>query len=141
MSKRYYSLYLLFVLGFSSCIYHGEKSDALIYRTVNDDGTILSRQTLPANAKHNFENLFKFIIKPKCLSCHSGNEPDDDIDLSTYSNIINHPYYYLVVPGSPLDSSLFISINNDDMPSDTSPLSSAEKQFIRKWIELNAPEK
>ncbi|MBT7609962.1 MAG: hypothetical protein HN576_09410 [Bacteriovoracaceae bacterium] len=141
MNKLYITLYLLIVFNFASCMYDNDKSVAIITDYRNADIPNQNIQKLPAGAKHNFNNLYKYILKPKCVSCHSGNEPDDDIDLTSYDNILNHPYYYLVVAGSPLESSLYLSVSSDDMPFEGTPLTDQEKKFIKKWIELNAPQK
>ena len=120
-------------------MYGESQSDVIVSIKNQNIPGINPRQILPHNAKHNFKNLYRFILKPKCISCHSGEQADDDIDLTTYDNIINHPYYYLVAPGLPLDSSLYLSVQHDDMPSKNPHLTKVEKDFIKKWIELNAP--
>lgn len=122
-------------------MYGESQSKALITATNQVKPGDQPRVILPADAKHNFTNLYQYILKPKCISCHSGERPDDDIDLTTYDNILNHPFYYLVVPGLPFDSSLYLSVLHDDMPSENPALSKAEKDFIKKWIEINAPPK
>jgi hypothetical protein len=137
MIKLSLPLYLLIVSTFASCMYGEHKSDATISKREITNPQI---QILPSDAKHNFNNLYKYILEPKCISCHSGDEPDDDIDLTTYDNILNHPFYFLIVAGAPDESSLYLSVLNDDMPSEGDILTPEEKEFIKKWIELNAPQ-
>ncbi len=130
-----FSLPTLTLLG---CIYHGEKSPPTLY---DQQEQISKPFFLPKNAKHNFSNLHKYILKPKCISCHSGDNPDDDIDLTTYEKILNNPFHYLVIPGLPEESSLLQSVLDGNMPTEASPLSAHEVRFIQKWIELSAPAK
>jgi hypothetical protein len=141
MTKLHHTLYFTIILSFVSCMYSEGKSVATISLQRNIKKTTPNIQTPPVNAAHNFSNLYQYILKPKCVSCHSGEEPDDDIDLTTYNNLLNHPYYYLVVPGAPDESSIYLSIIADDMPSDAPPLTTQEKNFIQEWIKRGAPQK
>lgn len=129
----------IFIICFSllsGCIYKGKKAPLNLTNT-NDQ--IVNPVLLPQNAEVNYENLHKYILKPKCISCHSGETPDGDVGLSSYDEILNHPFYYVVVPGYPEESSLYQSVKDDSMPPEGRLLSQEEKNFLKKWIELNGP--
>ena len=123
------------ILILTGCIYQGKKSIPI----VSDKPEIIQRpQGLPHDAVVNFKNVYRYILRPKCVSCHSGTEPDGEIDLSSYDAILNHPFYFVVVPGSPDESSLYQSILFDSMPTKGPFLSDKEKSFIENWIKAGA---
>lgn len=137
MLRQKLSIFIPFLMLFQGCLYQGPKSAPKAEERKNPT---FQNQGLPDQAEVNYKNLHEYILKPKCISCHSGVEPDGDVDLTSYDALLNHPYYFIVVAGSPDESSLYMSVLYDDMPPKSSPLSEKEKNFIKSWIEENAPQ-
>jgi hypothetical protein len=79
--------------------------------------------------------------------CHSGNRPSGDLNLTAsqaYKNIVNvtshaHANQKRVVPGDADNSYLFQQVDSGTMPKDKEPLSSADIDLLRRWIEAGAP--
>ncbi len=84
-----------------------------------------------------FAVIQKNIIEPKCLACHSANNPADGINLSTYADVMNSK---TVIPGKPQESKLFTSVANGRMPRGRAALPTDEIQLIQKWITDGAHE-
>lgn len=83
-----------------------------------------------------FAVLKSSVLKSACLRCHSGRNPDTDLNLSTYESIIafqemtGNP---LFVAGEPEQSLLYTIVVSGEMPKD-SPLSPEKQEILRKWI-------
>lgn len=71
--------------------------------------------------------------------CHSGSNPAEGINLSSYASIMNSGESNLIVPGNPNASDLVEVLTEDDsdkiMPRPpASPLSTDQINLIRQWI-------
>jgi hypothetical protein len=82
------------------------------------------------------------IISSRCISCHSGPGGQGNLDLSgpdwagpliRASNPNGGPPR--VLPGDPDGSFLYQLVRDDEMPKSGPPLSAAQKQSIRDWIQ------
>lgn len=88
-----------------------------------------------------FTNEIYPMIQSNCAmsGCHVGPYAADGIDLSTYAGIREE-----VKPGDPNDSELYEVLweSGDDLmpPPPMAPLSSAQKERIRLWIQQGANE-
>jgi hypothetical protein len=89
-----------------------------------------------------FESINANILRPKCLSCHSGSRAPHGIDLSSLKKIMeNNSFPPLLVPGDPKESSLYTSVLNGSMPKNRRRLNSRELEALRLWIEgLKSPD-
>ena len=88
-----------------------------------------------------YESLYKYILKPKCLSCHGAKDAKpvkDPIDFSTYETMMIDRFVPLLIKGKAFKSRLFESVDSGEMPEE-GMLSAAEIDFIRKWINACAP--
>jgi WD40 repeat protein len=119
---------------------------------------LLSRWTLltlgivlPANCsiaaaeeKVNFEDHVKPILRDKCFSCHNTNKKTSDLDLSSFSSLMQGGASGAAIePGNPSNSYLFRLMNHESepfMPPNADKLPDAMLDTVRKWIESGAPE-
>ena len=79
------------------------------------------------------------ILERHCIDCHSGWFPDAGVDLSSREEILaGGPSGPLIVPGKPDKGWLMHTINKSSgrqrMPPQGPPLSSAEKDTLKRWI-------
>ncbi len=75
------------------------------------------------------------IMEQSCISCH-GEQGDAGLDLRTLEGVMKGGESGPAVqPGKPEASVLWAKIASDEMPIEGSPLSDAEKNLIRDWIE------
>jgi hypothetical protein len=105
------------------------------------DDLVRRNQLATGEAPLNFNSLQKYILKPKCMSCHSGPDAkpnNDPIDFTTYDSTMVDRFIPLLVKGKPQKSRLFLSVEDGEMPVEGT-LSNVEIEFIKKWIEACAP--
>lgn len=83
------------------------------------------------------------IFRNNCTSCHSGANPPNSLDLTTYDNTMkggkNGP---VVVPGQPAKSILIKrvkGISMPQMPLASPPLTESKIRILEKWVESGAP--
>lgn len=88
----------------------------------------------PINSSTTFQSLRMNIFVPKCLGCHSGNNPPAGFSFDSYQETVR-----AVVPGNPTQSILLASVKNGSMPRGALPLSLNEVTNIEVWILLGAP--
>ncbi len=83
------------------------------------------------------------IFEAKCLDCHGPELPRPKgkfgyvLDLK---RVAENPEY--VIPRLPEESELYQMVLNDEMPGEDAnvpPLTTAEKETVRRWIEMGAP--
>lgn len=84
------------------------------------------------------------IFTAKCVDCHAADLPKPKgkfgyvLDLK---RVAANPDY--VLSGHPEKSDLYVMIRDGDMPGENAkvpPMTKAEKETVRRWIELGAPE-
>jgi len=109
---------------------------------------LTSRETLLARgeAPLNFASLKKYILKPKCISCHTGEDAkpkSDPIDFSTYETTMIDRFAPLFIVGRGERSRLVKSLTHTNlekrMPLEANQLSILEIEFITNWINACAP--
>lgn len=107
-------------------------------------GAILFSAPNNAAERIDFENQVKPILESRCLSCHGETKPKGDLVLTTRAAAIeggeNGPS---IVPGDPEKSPLYtLTIlppdDIDIMPPKGDPLTKAETEVLRLWIEQGA---
>ncbi|MDX1481030.1 MAG: CHRD domain-containing protein [Woeseiaceae bacterium] len=102
-----------------------------------------------------FSEIQETIFTPTCATsgCHSGSNPPDGLDLTAgaaYANIVNvasvqMPSLLRIAPGNPDDSYLVRKVQGTGivasrMPLGQPPLSQAQINLIRAWVEDGAPD-
>ena len=100
----------------------------------------------PANGqeKVNFEDHVRPIFRDKCFSCHNTNKKSSDLDLSSYSSLMQGGASGAVIePGDPGSSYLYMLMSHESepfMPPNADRLPDATLEIVSKWIEGGAPE-
>lgn len=97
-----------------------------------------------AEEKINFEDHIKPIFRDKCLSCHNTNKKSSDLDLSSYSSLMQGGASGASVEvGDSGASYLYSLISHQSepyMPPNSDRLPDETLEIVRKWIEAGAPE-
>jgi len=89
----------------------------------------------PLAGDASFASVQKFILSPKCMSCHTGPASPKGVDLSTYAAVLRE-----VTPGNPEASPLYLSVTVGSMPKNGTRLSTPELDLLRQWILAGALE-
>ena len=66
-----------------------------------------------------FASLYTNIFQPKCIGCHSGDNPPHDLDISTYESLLSHRR--AIKPGDLKKSRLYRMVERGKMPLKTTP--------------------
>lgn len=97
-----------------------------------------------ADDKVNFEDHVKPILRDKCLSCHNTNKKSSDLDLSSYSSLMQGGASGASVEvGDSGASYLYSLISHQSepfMPPNADKLPDASLELVKKWIDAGAPE-
>ncbi len=93
---------------------------------------------MPLNAEATFTSVQRYLIGPKCLSCHNGPGSPKGIDLSSYEAIMERGLVQPFKGNS--DSPFYDSISGSPprMPKNAPPLSAMEIALVKKWIDNGA---
>jgi hypothetical protein len=90
------------------------------------------------NARH-FETNIAPILARHCLECHDTSTHKGGLDLSSYQSAIKGGDSGAVLVAEKSDaSSLWTSVESDEMPHKRTPLSAQEKAALKKWIDDGA---
>lgn len=80
------------------------------------------------------------LLSRHCLECHDSSTREGKLDLSgKVTAFAGGKHGQGIIPGKPEQSAIWKSVVEDEMPEDRPPLSDAEKQILRRWIEAGAP--
>lgn len=103
-----------------------------------------SSSGLLAEDKINFEDHIKPILRDKCLSCHNTNKKSADLDLSSYSSLMQGGASGASVElGDSGASYLYSLISHQSepyMPPNADKLPDPVLDVFKKWIDGGAPE-
>lgn len=106
--------------------------------TPTSERTIIPGETPSPTPAVSFSEVSAQIFTPYCLNCHDSIIAMDGVDLSTYSMVMHNPRG-IVVPGEPMDSSLFLSVREGGtMPQGGPPLPAELIDLLSRWIEGGA---
>ena len=104
----------------------------------------LSTGVVNAEDKVTFEDHVKPILRDKCLSCHNTNKKSSDLDLSSYSSLMQGGASGASIqPGDSGASYLYSLMSHQSepfMPPNADKLPDETLEIVRKWIEGGAPE-
>jgi hypothetical protein len=96
-------------------------------------GRIAAAQTGPA-----FEREVAPLLQGRCLRCHSGSQPKGELDLTSRAGLLKGGQTGpVIVPGKSAESTLFDYVRDRKMPP-KDPLSLAEVELLRRWIDAGA---
>lgn len=97
-----------------------------------------------AEDKVTFEDHIKPIFRDRCLTCHNTNKKSSDLDLSSYTTMMQGGASGASIePGDSAASYLFGLVAHSSepyMPPNADKIPEAEIELLRKWIEEGAPE-
>jgi uncharacterized membrane protein len=113
----------------------GLTAGAYVFRlTVTDDGGLTASDdvNVSVSAAVHLTDLNTNIFMPKCASCHGNTLASGNYNMATYAGIVKD-----VVPGNCPGSKLCQRVNDNTMPPGA-PLSQAEKDAIKAWINQGA---
>ena len=100
--------------------------------------------TVVGQEKINFEDHVKPILRDKCLSCHNTNKKSSDLDLSSYSSLMQGGASGASIqPGDSGASYMYSLMSHQSepfMPPNADKLPDETLEIVRKWIEGGAPE-
>lgn len=103
-----------------------------------------SSSGLLAEDKINFEDHIKPILRDKCLSCHNTNKKSADLDLSSYSSLMqggaSGASIELGDSGASYLYSLISHQSEPYMPPNADKLPDPVLDVFKKWIDGGAPE-
>ena len=97
-----------------------------------------------ADDKVTFEDHIKPILREKCLTCHNTNKKTSDLDLSSYSSLMQGGAAGASIEVGDSGASYLYSLMSHQsepfMPPNADKLPDETLEIVRKWIEGGAPE-
>lgn len=99
---------------------------------------LVAERQRKAAAKH-FETAVAPLLAKRCLECHDTAIHESGLDLSTeLAAFKGGENGKVIIPGAAAKSPLWASVESDSMPHERDPLSAAEKNVLKKWIDDGA---
>src|SRR5262245_49967713 len=90
-------------------------------------------------AKVTFDNNVQAVLRARCVNCHNPNKKSGDLDLTSYSTLMQGGSSGAVIePGKSNDSYLFKLISHQEepnMPPGASKIPQEEIDLIAHWID------
>ena len=80
-----------------------------------------------------FQSIEKFVLAPKCVSCHGPNRADAGVRVDTYAGTMK-----IVRAGNPSGSLLVSEMASGSMPPGSNDATATELAAIRTWIQNGA---
>lgn len=89
-----------------------------------------------------YASIHERILVPRCLGCHAPGERAAKVPLNSLRDLLDSPLD-LVIPGTPDESTLLLSLTRNDSkrmppPRSSGPLPPEEIEAIRTWIDRGA---
>jgi hypothetical protein len=85
-----------------------------------------------------FEKQVAPLLRSRCLNCHAGPRAKGDLDLTTARGLLaGGSHGEVVVPGKAADSPMYTRVRDHKMPP-REPLSDAEAEILRRWVDAGA---
>lgn len=92
------------------------------------------KMEMPVNAEATFTSVQRYIVEPKCMTCHNGGGSPKGADLSSYEAMMAMG---LIVPFKPEQSKLFQRLADGSMPPGN-PLAPRDLAMVEAWIRSGA---
>ncbi len=88
-----------------------------------------------------FEWVSTEILSKRCTGCHNGSNKRTGLDLRTYESLMEFEgiLQKAVEPGDPKASSLYLLLDEQEMPPSGPPVEGQELEAIEEWIRSGAP--
>lgn len=104
-----------------------------------DDRGNASRPAAKADSPRYFETKIAPLLAKHCIDCHDSATKDGDLDLTLKSAALSGGESgKSIIPGKSGESLLWEYVESDEMPQNRAPLTAAEKDVLRKWIDAGA---
>ncbi|HLH29511.1 MAG TPA: DUF1549 domain-containing protein, partial [Acidimicrobiales bacterium] len=85
-----------------------------------------------------FEKQVAPLLRARCLNCHAGPRAKGDLDLTTARGLLaGGSHGEVVVPGKAAESPMYTRVRDHKMPP-RGPLSDAEAEILRRWVDAGA---
>jgi hypothetical protein len=85
-----------------------------------------------------FEKQVAPLLRSRCLNCHAGPRAKGGLDLATARGLLaGGSHGEVVVPGKAGDSPMYTRVRDHKMPP-REPLSDAEAEILRRWVDAGA---
>ncbi|MEZ6128297.1 MAG: DUF1592 domain-containing protein [Planctomycetaceae bacterium] len=82
-----------------------------------------------------FETAVAPVLARHCLECHDSFHHESGLNLSTKTTaLVGGENGRVILPGKAADSPLWAAVESDSMPHERKPLTGAEKDVLKKWI-------
>ena len=97
---------------------------------------------LPLYAEVDYNSEIQPIFNSSCINCHSGSDAEEDLNLTSYNNVMNGGESGdVVIPYDHANSLLWQYVNSSYMPpygSGSYPLTTNQINLIAQWIDEGA---
>ena len=104
--------------------------------------SILVFLILPLYAEVDYNSEIQPIFNSSCINCHSGSDAEEDLNLTSYNNVMNGGESGdVVIPYDHANSLLWQYVNSSYMPpygSGSYPLTTDQINLIAQWIDEGA---
>jgi len=81
------------------------------------------------------------IFQDRCAECHGDNDPEEDLILTSYRDVMLGSVYGAVIkPNNPDDSYLIETVTSGQMPKKGPDLTQAQIDTIIAWVNAGAPD-
>ena len=88
-----------------------------------------------AREEVSFSEQIAPILEARCSECHSADNAELGLNLSTYEGVMAGSDYGTVIePGNPGGSLILDMIESGDMPEEGDPVPPEELELLRTWI-------
>ncbi len=120
---------------------HGSAAEASvpISGTETTTGTVSTVVITPENVS--FAKNVLPIFQERCAECHGDNDPEEELVLTSYKDVMVGSVYGAVIkPNAPDDSYLVEMISTGKMPKKGADLTKTQIDTIIAWINAGAPD-
>ena len=104
--------------------------------------SILVFLIFPLYAEVDYNSEIQPIFNSSCINCHSGSDAEEDLNLTSYNNVMNGGESGdVVIPYDHANSLLWQYVNSSYMPpygSGSYPLTTDQINLIAQWIDEGA---
>lgn len=99
---------------------------------------LIAKRKQAVAARH-FETEVAPLLAKHCLECHDTATHENGLDLSTQLTAMKGGENgKAILPGKAIESLLWATVESDSMPLERTPLTTAEKATLKKWIDDGA---
>ena len=94
---------------------------------------------VPVMAQVDYNSQIQPIFNSRCTNCHSGSDAEEDLNLTSYNNVMNGGESGdVVIPYDHANSLLWQYVNSGYMPPSATDLTQTQIDLIAQWIDEGA---